>query len=48
VRQRVPSFVTTLGTLFLVNGLTLTISLGTPVTSPGSPEFAQVFGAWGL
>jgi simple sugar transport system permease protein len=44
---RVPSFVTTLGTLFLVNGLTLTISHGTPVTPPGSPEFAQVFGAWG-
>ena len=44
---RVPSFVTTLGSLFLVNGLTLTISHGTPVTPPGSPEFAQVFGAWG-
>lgn len=44
---RVPSFVTTLGTLFLVNGLTLTISNGTPVTPPGSPAFAQVFGAWG-
>jgi simple sugar transport system permease protein len=43
----VPSFVTTLGTLFLINGLTLTISNGTPVTPPGSPAFAQVFGAWG-
>lgn len=44
---RVPSFVTTLGTLFLVNGLTLTISHGTPVAPPGGPEFAGVFGAWG-
>jgi simple sugar transport system permease protein len=44
---RVPSFVTTLGTLFLVNGFTLTISHGTPVTPPGSDEFAQVMGAWG-
>ena len=44
---RVPSFVTTLGTLFLVNGFTLTISHGTPVTPPGSEAFAQVMGAWG-
>ncbi len=43
----VPSFVTTLGTLFLVNGLTLTISNGTPVTPPGGETFAQIFGAWG-
>jgi simple sugar transport system permease protein len=44
---RVPSFVTTLGTLFLVNGLTLTISHGTPVTPPGGEAFVQVMGAWG-
>ena len=44
---RVPSFVTTLGTLFLVNGLTLTISRGTPVTPPESRGFAQFMGAWG-
>jgi simple sugar transport system permease protein len=43
----VPSFVTTLGTLFLVNGLTLTISNGTPVTPPDGVVFAQIFGAWG-
>jgi simple sugar transport system permease protein len=43
----VPSFVTTLGTLFLVNGVTLTISHGTPVTPPGGPVLAQVMGAWG-
>jgi simple sugar transport system permease protein len=44
---RVPSFVTTLGTLFLINGLTLTISHGTPVSPPGGRAFAQVMGAWG-
>lgn len=44
---RVPSFVTTLGTLFLVNGITLTISHGTPVTPPGGAALAQVMGAWG-
>jgi simple sugar transport system permease protein len=44
---RVPSFVTTLGTLFLVNGFTLTISHGTPVTPPGSESLASVMGAWG-
>ena len=43
----VPSFVTTLGTLFLVNGITLTISHGTPVTPPGGALLAQVMGAWG-
>jgi simple sugar transport system permease protein len=44
---KVPSFVTTLGTLFLVNGFTLTISRGTPVSVPGSDTLAQVMGAWG-
>jgi simple sugar transport system permease protein len=44
---RLPSFVTTLGTLFLINGITLTISRGTPVQAPGSPEFANFMGAWG-
>ena len=43
----VPSFVTTLGTLFLINGFTLTISAGTPVSPPGGPLLAQVMGAWG-
>ena len=46
VRLRVPSFVTTLGTLFLLNGFTLTISHGSPVVTPGSETFAAVFGAW--
>lgn len=43
----VPSFVTTLGTLFLINGLTLTISAGIPSPPPGGPMLAQVMGAWG-
>lgn len=43
----VPSFVTTLGTLFLINGLTLTISHGTPVTPPEAPRFQAVMGGWG-
>jgi simple sugar transport system permease protein len=44
---RLPSFVTTLGTLFLINGITLTVSRGTPVETPGSPAFANFMGAWG-
>lgn len=47
VYLRLPSFVTTLGTLFLINGIMLTASRGTPVATPGSPEFAAVMGAWG-
>ena len=44
---RLPSFVTTLGTLFLINGITLTVSRGTPAATPGSPEFSAFMGAWG-
>lgn len=44
---RLPSFVTTLGTLFLINGVTLTISRGTPVSTPGGPIFTAVMGGWG-
>ena len=47
VLLRVPSFVTTLGTLFLVNGVTLTMSRGTPVPAPDEGWFALVFGGWG-
>jgi simple sugar transport system permease protein len=43
----VPSFITTLGTLFLINGFTLTISAGTPADVPGDALLAQVMGAWG-
>ena len=47
VYLRIPSFVTTLGTLFFVNGFTLTISRGTPVSPPDDAGFAAVMGAWG-
>ncbi|MFM0644823.1 ABC transporter permease [Paraburkholderia bryophila] len=47
VYLRIPSFVTTLGTLFFVNGFTLTISRGTPVSPPDNANFAAFMGAWG-
>lgn len=44
----VPAFVTTLGMMFLINGLTLTISGGFPVEPQAAPVFAAIFGgdAW--
>jgi simple sugar transport system permease protein len=47
VLLKVPSFITTLGTNFLLNGLTLTLSHGTPVEAPDEPGFAAAFGNWG-
>ena len=44
VLLKVPSFITTLGTLFLLNGITLTISNGFPVLTPAAGTFSQVFG----
>ena len=41
---KVPSFITTLGTLFLLNGITLTMSQGFPVGAPAAGAFNQVFG----
>lgn len=45
---RLPSFVTTLGMLFLINGFTLTISGGYPVSPQAGALFTQAFGgnAW--
>lgn len=40
----VPSFVTTLGSLFIINGLTLTISRGFPATTPGGPVAVAIMG----
>jgi simple sugar transport system permease protein len=47
VYLRIPSFVTTLGTLFFVNGFTLTISRGTPVSAPENTLVAAFMGGWG-
>jgi len=43
----VPSFITTLGMLFLINGATLTISRGFPANMPEDRMLTQVMGAWG-
>ncbi len=40
----VPAFVTTLGTLFLINGFTLTISGGFPVQPEAGPIATAIFG----
>lgn len=40
----VSSFITTLGTFFLLNGVTLTLSNGRPVDTPGEGTYATVFG----
>ena len=40
----IPSFITTLGTLFLINGLTLTVSGGYPVAPKSGPVVANIFG----
>jgi simple sugar transport system permease protein len=47
VKLKVPSFVTTLGTMYLLNGFTLTISHGSPVETGGSEAFANFMGASG-
>jgi simple sugar transport system permease protein len=41
---QIPSFITTLGTLFLINGLTLTISGGFPVAPQAGPLVSNIFG----
>ena len=48
VRLRVPSFIATLGTNFLLNGLTLTLSHGTPVEAPGRCGVRRYFRRLGL
>lgn len=44
---RVPSFITTLGTLFLLNGINLTISNAFPVLTPQLGTFNEVMGHGG-
>ncbi len=46
VLLEVPSFVTTLGTFFLITGITLTISRGFPATPPGGKFLAGILGAF--
>jgi simple sugar transport system permease protein len=46
-KLRVPSFVTTLGMLFLLDGLMLVLSNAAELTMPGSGTLASVFGGWG-
>jgi simple sugar transport system permease protein len=48
VKLRVPSFVTTLGTMFLINGFTLTISAGFPVDTPTNGLFTFLMGNSGF
>lgn len=42
---RIPSLITTLGTLFLLNGITLTISNDFPVIAPEAGKLNQIMGA---
>ena len=42
---RVPSFITTLGMLFLLNGITLHLLAGTQVFMPGGGTFKSIFGS---
>ena len=42
---RVPSFITTLGMLFLLNGITLHLLAGTQVFMPGGGLFQNIFGS---
>jgi simple sugar transport system permease protein len=42
---RVPSFITTLGMLFLLNGITLHLLEGTQVFMPGGDTFQDIFGS---
>jgi simple sugar transport system permease protein len=47
IKLGIPSFITTLGMLFLITGLTLTISRGYPANAPGGPILTGFMGAWG-
>ena len=44
VTMRIPSFITTLGTLFFINGFTLIISGGFPVRPKAGPVLREIFG----
>jgi simple sugar transport system permease protein len=44
VRLRVPSLITTLGTFFLLSGITVTIAQSEPITTPVQEPFNIIFG----
>lgn len=46
IKLSVPSFITTLGMLFLITGLTLTISRGYPADASGGPLLTGIMGVW--
>lgn len=46
VRFNVPSFITTLGAMLLINGITLMVSNGFPIDTPTSLT-GNIFGGWG-
>jgi len=46
VMLRLPSFITTLGTLFLIHGITLQVSGSFPVPAPTQGLLVQVLGGW--
>ncbi|HVB20867.1 MAG TPA: ABC transporter permease [Ktedonobacteraceae bacterium] len=41
---KIPSLIATLGTQFLLNGITLTLSMGQPVLTPVEGQIDQIFG----
>ena len=47
IKLSVPSFITTLGMLFLITGVTLTISRGFPADTPGGKLLTNIMGNWG-
>jgi simple sugar transport system permease protein len=47
IKLGIPSFITTLGMLFLITGLTLTISRGYPADTTGGPFLTGMMGEWG-
>ncbi|HWB52337.1 MAG TPA: ABC transporter permease [Stellaceae bacterium] len=47
IKLSIPSFITTLGMLFLITGLTLTISRGYPANTEGGPVLTGIMGVWG-
>ena len=46
IKLGIPSFITTLGMLFLITGLTLTISRGYPANTEGGPLLTGIMGVW--